>query len=79
MSLAIKDVIPGDFATRAERLRRTYREAQAAAEASLPWKQKVKRTVGRLYRSRGERLVASGYYKAEFAIDSSPKPLAKVG
>ena len=42
-------------------------------------KQKVRRAVGQIYRSKGERNFVAGYYHADFVIDSQPASLAKVG
>lgn len=79
MSLAIKTPAPGDFVARAERLVTAYSTWLARTESELPTRQKIRRAVGRIYRSKGERNFVSGYYHADFAIDTQAANLAKVG
>ncbi len=71
MSVAIKTPAPVDFESRSDRLIRAYHGWLAQAGAELPLRQKVRRAVGRLYRSKGERNFVAGYYQADFAIDTS--------
>ncbi|HWE36697.1 MAG TPA: class I SAM-dependent methyltransferase [Isosphaeraceae bacterium] len=81
MALAAKAPAPADFAARAGRLIEAYRDAQAHAEAAAPWAAKVRRSLARVYRSKGERHQMSAYYKADFVIEgvASDKELARVG
>jgi SAM-dependent methyltransferase len=79
MSLAIKTPAPLDFEARADRLVRAYHGWLAQAEAAIPTKQKIRRAVGQLYRSKGERNFVSGYYNADFVMDSQSATLSKVG
>jgi hypothetical protein len=72
MSAAIKgsDFAP-DFAARAVRVESSYHAWLRYAEASLPMKVKLRRQVGRLYRSRGERNQIDAYYRAGFTLDAT--------
>jgi len=79
MSFAVKTPAPIDFASRADRLVRSYHAWLAQAEAALPIKQKVRRAVGRIYRSKGERNVLSGHYHADFVTDFRAANLSRVG
>ncbi len=79
MSLGIKTPAPSDFKARAEAFRDAYCRALRQEEAALPMGQKIRRTLGNLYRSRGERNFVKGYYTADLAIDVVPTVLAKVG
>jgi SAM-dependent methyltransferase len=69
MALGAKSPTPRDFAARAERLARGYKDSLRRAEAALPLAQKVRRGLSLLYRSRGERHQIADYYKAEFSLD----------
>lgn len=73
MSLAIKTPAPADVLARADRLTQAYGAWLARSEAAIPLGKKVRRAVGRLYRSKGERHLVSGYYKADFTIDVPSK------
>jgi SAM-dependent methyltransferase len=79
MSLAAKSPLTADFAVRAERLERAYGAWLRRAEQELPAAQKLRRGLGMLYRSKGERHQVADYYKASFTIDAAPTTLAKVG
>jgi SAM-dependent methyltransferase len=79
MALAVKAPTPVGFADRAERLERAYGAWLFQAEASLPPATKLRRTLGRLYRSKWERYQIADYYKAEFTLDMTETALAKVG
>ncbi len=80
MALGIKAPAPPDFAARAERMVAAYRAWLRQAEASAPWVEKVRRSVARLYRSKGERHQLSAYYQADFTVEvSPPMTLAQVG
>jgi SAM-dependent methyltransferase len=80
MALGAKHPAPRDFAARAERMVETYRAWLRGAEASAPWTEKVRRSVARLYRSKGERYQLSAYYTADFTVEAgSALSLAKVG
>ncbi len=69
MSLAAKGPAPADFAARANRLVQAYQGWLLGAEGGLPLGTKVRRSLGMLYRSRGERNQLGDYYKADFSID----------
>ena len=79
MAIAAKAPAPADFAAGAARLAGTYQDRLARAEAMLPWGRKVQRSLAQLYRSKGERHQLASYYRADFVLDPSPSPLAKVG
>jgi SAM-dependent methyltransferase len=80
LALGIKAPAPHDFASRAGRLVAAYRAWLRQTETSVSWAEKVRRTVARLYRSKGERHQLSAYYWADFTIESSPPvALAQVG
>ena len=80
MAVAVKTPAPVDFATRAERLRRSYLAWCDQAERSVPLGAKLRRRVGMMYRSRGERNFVRDYHHAAFTIDAEPTiSLAKVG
>jgi SAM-dependent methyltransferase len=70
MSLAVKGPAPADFSARAERFVGLYTERLRQMEASLPVGERVRRKVGQLYRSRGERHQIADYYKAQFSVDA---------
>lgn len=72
MSLAVKAPAPADFAARAERVVGLYRARLAALEAALPTPVKVRRRLGLVYRSRGERLHIRDYYQSGFVVDVAP-------
>lgn len=74
MSLAIKGPAPADFAARAEHLATLYRDWLRQAEAALPFTTKLRRSIGQLYRSRGERHQITDYYQADFTIDPPGAP-----
>jgi SAM-dependent methyltransferase len=69
MSLAVKTPAPADFEARAERLRRSYQAWLRDTERLLPFGQKLRRRVARLYRSKGERRQIAEYYRADFTLD----------
>jgi hypothetical protein len=81
MALAAKAPAPRDFAARAGRLVEAYRDEQARAEAAAPWTAKVRRSLARVYRSKGERHHLSAYYKADFVLEgvTTDTELARVG
>ncbi|MBX6313464.1 MAG: class I SAM-dependent methyltransferase [Isosphaeraceae bacterium] len=79
MALAAKAPAPLDFAARAERLGRAYQAWLHRAERELPPWEQVRRRLGRLYRSRGERQQIAAYYRADFTLDLASSSWAKVG
>jgi SAM-dependent methyltransferase len=80
MALGMKAPASGDFGSRAERFVREYQATLARLEAGLPLGEKLRRTVGQLYRSKGERRMISQYYHSQFQVDlASPVSLAKAG
>jgi SAM-dependent methyltransferase len=68
MSAAIKGPA-SDFAVRAGKAANAYHAWLRDAEASLPRKVKLRRRIGRLYRSRGERNQLDSYYRAQLTLD----------
>jgi SAM-dependent methyltransferase len=79
MALAVKSPVPSDFRARAERLARTYQDWLIKTERALPAAEKLRRSVAKLHRSRGERRQMDDYYKADFTLDLTSATLAKVG
>lgn len=80
MGLAFKGPAPVDFQERAGRFVRKYIDWCLREEAAVPTSTKIRRTIGQLYRSRGERYQSSAYYNAEFHIDvTTPGYVAKAG
>ena len=80
MALAIKAPAPADFVARAEALAARYRERLHQLAASLPLAEKLRRSLGMVYRSRGERHQVADYYRADFDVDAPHAPrLAAVG
>jgi SAM-dependent methyltransferase len=69
MGLAAKAPAPLDFARRAGLLVASYRGWLKRAESELPLAQRVRRGLGQLYRSRGERYQVAAYYRADFTLD----------
>lgn len=76
MALGIKTPAPADFDLRARELIRRYGAELAACEASLPLREKVRRRVGRLYRSKGERRLIADYYRSAFQVETGVATLA---
>jgi SAM-dependent methyltransferase len=70
MGVAMKGPVPMDATARLEKVAGAYRVWLEQTEASLPFGEKVRRSVAKVYRSKGERRQIAGYYAAEFAIDS---------
>lgn len=79
MALGIKAPAPSDFLVRAERLVRDYQAAQDQARAAVPITQKLRRTLGMIYRSRGERHQIADYHRSEFRIEAPESRLARAG
>jgi len=80
MSLATKAPAPADFSSRADRLAGLYADWLRHTEADLPRFEKLRRTLGLIYRSRGERHQLADYYKSVFTIDApGAAVLAKAG
>ena len=73
MSMAIKTPAPTDVLARADDLVRSYGAWLSRAETMVPFRQKMRRAFSRVYRSKGERNLVSGYYKADFTIDVPAK------
>jgi SAM-dependent methyltransferase len=71
MALAIKGPAPADAADRLGRLTDAYRDWLRQVEAELPMPEKLRRVLGMVYRSRGERHQIADYYKAAFATDTA--------
>jgi len=79
MAVAAKGPAPAGFAAGAAGLAEAYRGWLAEAEGAIPWGRKVRRGLGQIYRSKGERQQVASYYHADFAFDPSPSPLAMAG
>lgn len=69
MAIGFKAPAPADFDARARNFVAAYQSWLKEAEASLPFRQKVKRVAGALYRSKAERYQITDYYKAELAVE----------
>jgi SAM-dependent methyltransferase len=69
MAMGVKTPAPSDFAERAEALIAGYRRHLAEAESSLPVRTKMRRRLGSLYRSKGERQHLKGYYHSDFTVE----------
>ena len=78
MAIAFKAPAPGNFTGRADDLVLRYRAWLDEARNSLSLRQKLRRGLSQVYRSKGERRQISGYYSAEFTLDLAPA-LAKAG
>jgi len=76
MALGVKTPTPTDFDDRARQLIRRYGLELAETEARLPLRDKIRRRVGRLYRSKGERRLIADYYRSEFQVETGVESLA---
>jgi SAM-dependent methyltransferase len=76
MAMGIKGQAPPDFRARAERMIGLYRTRLAEIEAATPVGQKLRRAVGSLYRSKGERRQVAEYSTSRFTIDEARVGLA---
>ncbi|MDG3004726.1 class I SAM-dependent methyltransferase [Paludisphaera mucosa] len=76
MAMGIKAPAPADFQDRARDLIAGYRRFLAEAEAATPFGLKIRRRLGRLYRSKGERQQAAGYYHSEFGVETGAESVA---
>ncbi len=68
MGVGIKEPA-GDNAAQLPNLVRAYQSWLERTEATLPFEDKVRRRLSRIYRSKGERRAIADYYKADFNID----------
>ena len=78
MAVGLKTPAAADAARRAETLVASYRAWLRQAESNLPVGVKLRRALGQLYRSKGERVQVARYYAADFTIDVD-SPLAQAG
>lgn len=78
MAVGIKTPAPADIAVRASRFVAAYREWLRQARSSLPVGVKLRRALGQVYRSKGERFQIANYYTADFSIDIDDR-LAQAG
>jgi len=69
MAVGIKTPAPADVAVRAGKLVAAYHEWLRQARSSLPVGVKLRRALGQVYRSKGERFQIAYYYTADFSID----------
>ncbi len=76
MAMGIKGPAPADFRARAERMIALYRRRLDEIEAATPLSQKVRRAVGSLYRSKGERRQVAEYSATRFTTDEARVGLA---
>ena len=76
MAFGIKSPAPSDFRQRAERMIERYQAWLAEFEAVRPVGEKIRRAVGSLYRSKGERKANAEYSTARFTIDVARAGLA---
>jgi SAM-dependent methyltransferase len=79
MSLGIKTPAPVDFGTQSDRLVYHYRDWLKQTERELPWSTRLKRSMGQIYRSKGERHQLTHYYRAGFQVDSAAISIARAG
>jgi len=79
MSLGVKTPASLDFVSRADKLIQQYRLWLAETESRLPWSTRLKRSMGMVYRSKGERHQLGDYYKAGFQAEAGRPPLAIAG
>jgi hypothetical protein len=75
MGVGLKAPVRHDCRLRLERLVESYRAWLRQSEASLPFGAKLRRRASMIYRSKGERKQAAGYYSADFVIDLDEAPL----
>jgi SAM-dependent methyltransferase len=78
MAIGFKTPAPATFAGRAEDLVLRYRAWLNEAREGLSLRQKLRRGLAQVYRSKGERRQIAAYYAAEFTLDVAPA-LAKAG
>jgi SAM-dependent methyltransferase len=82
MGLAFKAPAPADVRRKVGQLILKYRDWLRREEASLPASARLRRRLGQLYRSTGERHQVAAYYKAEFEVDintDASVPVARAG
>ena len=70
MALGVKTPAPVDFDERARSLIAGYQSYMVEAGAGLPLRAKLRRRLGSLYRSKGERQQIAGYYHADFTVET---------
>lgn len=70
MAMGIKAPAPADFHERARSLVAGYKRALAEFEAAEPLRARLRRRLGMLYRSKGERQLLAGYYHTEFGAET---------
>ncbi len=69
MAMGIKWPAPADFTARAAAMVAGYHDWLQQARAGLPVGVKLRRALGQLYRSKGERSQIAQYYSANLSID----------
>ncbi len=70
MGVGMKAPVPTNATARLEEIAGLYKRWLDETAASLPYGEKMRRTISQFYRSKGERRQIASYYTAEFAIDS---------
>jgi SAM-dependent methyltransferase len=80
MALGVKGPVPANCSHRLSTFINAYHDWLREAETGLPIAQKLRRGLGRIYRSKGERNQLAGYYHASFTTDGPTViPMAKAG
>ena len=70
MAVGIKAPAPGDVSVRARRLVAAYQRLAAPRQVELAGRrQKLRRALAQVYRSKGERHQIADYYAADFTIE----------
>jgi SAM-dependent methyltransferase len=78
MGVGIKTPAPAEFALQSRDFVAAYHDWLRHAGVTLPLTRKLRRALGQIYRSKGERLQVANYYKADFSIDIDNR-LAEAG
>jgi SAM-dependent methyltransferase len=76
MAVGVKAPAPADFHARAQALIAGYDRRLAEFEAAVPLRQRLRKRLGLLYRSKGERQMAAGYYHTEFSVETGAESVA---
>jgi len=79
MALGIKGPASQGSVAKAEQVANAYRDWLRQTEQSLPFSEKVRRSLSSIYRSKGERYQLLNYYEADFTLDTASSALANAG
>jgi len=74
LAVGVKAPAPADVAARLGRLARAFQGWLDRTEAELPLWWKIRRRFRQVYRSRGERRRLRDHFRADLALDFSPRP-----